>query len=280
MTNAFKLGNIDIGKIPIVMGVINVSPESFYDLSVASTDEQILKLAEKHIADGAKVLDIGAQSTAPVSIYGKDNQILPLEEEKRVLNAIKIIQDEFAKIDISVDTQRKEVALKALDAGATIINDISGFKNEKAIVKAIADYDGSAIAMAAKKMPGDIWKPGEIIQEFKKSIDIATSAGVSLNKIILDPGIGSWNGRDYNHDYSILKELNSLKILGHPLLLGISRKTFIGKVLDSAAPKDRLNGTIAATCWALERGISIIRTHDTKSIVDSIKILSKLGAFD
>lgn len=279
MSNSFKLGNINIGKIPIVMGVINVSPESFYDLSVANSDKQVLNMAKKHITEGAKILDIGAQSTAPVSIYGKENQILQQEEEKRVLNAIKIIKREFNNIEISVDTQREDVAQKALEEGATIINDISGFKSENSIVKAIAKYDASAIAMAAREKPGDVWEIRDILHELQKSIDIAINGGIDKNKIILDPGIGSWHGRDYNHDYTILKELDKLKTLKHPLLLGISRKTFIGKELNSAIPKDRLYGTIAATCWALERGASIIRTHDTKSIVDSIKILNRLGAF-
>jgi len=277
----FKIGNVAISSEPVVMGIINISPESFYGSSIALSQEKTIKMAEKHIKAGARILDIGARSTAPRSIYGKDNVITSEKELERVSTTIDFLKDSgiLDEVALSVDTQRTNVAKKALDTGACIINDISGFKNDPKMVKVIADHDGSAIVMAAHEKPGDVWEIGRIIEELEKSVEIGYSAGISKKKIAIDPGIGSWHGRDYNHDYEILRNLSAFKTLKQPIMVGISRKSFIGEILD-APPEKRLYGSLAATCWSLERGANIIRTHDTKSVVDAIKIYKKLGTFD
>ncbi len=261
-----KLGNLDVGDKyrPIIMKVINISPESFYKSSIKKIEEipEVISKDIKH----AQLIDIGAASTAPPE-YGTP-RITRKEEKERIKQFLDAISDNIG-VEISVDTMHSEVAEIALKKGIRIINDVSGLKKDQNMAKIIADYDASVIIMANKESPGDIGKIDEIKNELKKSIQIAINAGISEKKIIIDPGIGF--GKPVSHDIGIIRNLESFRTLNKPILVGISRKSFIGKILGGKSPEERLYGSLSATAIAVYKGAHIIRTHDvleTKEIID------------
>ncbi len=264
--------NLNIGdSYPIrTMGIINLSKESFYKGSVV-TQDKLINTAKLMEDEGAEFLDIGARSTAPgveaISIK---------EEEDRLIPALRKILD-ITNCLISIDTQYASIAEKALSLGAHLINDISGFRTDSKIVKVISDYNCPVILMATKKVPGDCHTIHEIINELKKSIDIAKNNGIDENKIIIDPGIGRWvNTKTYEFNLQIIKSLEALRTLKKIILVGISRKSFIGDVLNIPDPSNRLNGSLAATVIAVYNGAHIIRTHDVKAQIEMVKMAKSL----
>ncbi|MFX0138725.1 MAG: dihydropteroate synthase [Candidatus Hodarchaeota archaeon] len=267
-----KIANLNIGdKYPVrTMGIINLSKESFYKGSVVTQDNLIdtVRLMED---EGAEFLDVGARSTAP----GVES-ISIKEEEERLIPALKRILD-ITKCLISIDTQYSSVAEKALSLGAHLINDISGLKTDLKLVKVISNYNCPVILMATKKVPGDCHTIPEIINELKNSINIAKSNGIDTNNIIIDPGIGRWvNSKTYEYNLQIIKSLESLRTLQKVILVGISRKSFIGDVLNIPDPANRLNGSLAATVIAVYNGAHIIRTHDVGAQIEMVKMAKAL----
>ena len=263
-----KIVNLKIGdSYPVrTMGIINLSKESFYKGSVVTQDNLIdtVKLMED---EGADFLDIGARSTAP----GVES-ISIKEEEEGLIPALRKILD-ITNCLISIDTQYNSVAEKALSLGAHLINDISGLKTDSKLVKVISNYNCPAILMATKKVPGDCHTIPEIISELKKSIDIAKNNGIDENKIIIDPGIGKWvSSKTYEYNLQIIKSLESVRTLKRVILVGISRKSFIGDVLNIPDPANRLNGSLAATVIAVYNGAHIIRTHDVRAQIEMVKM--------
>jgi dihydropteroate synthase len=272
-----NLGSLEVGdNLPIrIVGVVNLSPASFFKDSIASSDADLANKIALMIKEGVDCLDIGAQSTRPIQIYGGEGRVDKDKEQEIVESALTIAIDvlsSYEEIEISVDTQRRNVAELALNMGVNIINDISGFKKDEDIAKVIADFDASAIVMAAKNEPGDVFLIDDIIHELSASISIGTKSGIHENKIIVDPGIGSWEARDYKHDYSIIKNLEEFRVLQKPVYIGISRKTSVGKALKDAPPDQRLFGSIGATIVAVVNGAHIIRTHDVKPTLDAIRV--------
>lgn len=272
-----KLGSKEVGDgLPtLVVGVINLSPASFYQQSIASSSKNIEQISALMIEEGAQGLDIGAQSTRPIQIYGGEGRVNEETELKMVKEAVEIVIDvskSYSKIELSVDTTRSVVAEFAMSQGIRTINDISGFKNDNKIAKIIADFDGSAVVMAAKEKPGDVFQIQDIIQELETSIEIGRRAGIDDEQIIIDPGIGSWEARDFKHDYNIIQNLEDFRILNKPIYVGISRKTSIGKALNDAPPEERLFGSIGATILATIQGAHIVRTHDVKPTLDAIRV--------
>lgn len=252
-------------KVPtIVMGVLNLSPESFYKSSVYESVSKIEHAAILMINGGAKVLDIGARSTAPGSI-----SISVEEEIKRLVNPLeavcKIIPD---KIIISIDTQHSEVAKKAYEITQQykknmIVNDVSCFKTDPDLQEFVIEKDLPVILMASREIPGDILTIDEIIYEFQHTIDQLKDRGYSLKNVILDPGIGHWvEEKTFKYDLKIIDDLDKLRTLNLPILVAISRKSFLGTLLNKPNPEERLNGTLAATAIAVYKGIHIVRTHD------------------
>ncbi len=276
MINGF-LNNLQIGdNYPArIIGIVNLSKDSFFRGSVTSSQSELQISIEKMIEDGANGIDIGAQSTRPIQIYGGEGRLNEEEELEIIREAVKTSLDVLSSYDeivLSVDTTRNSVAEYSLEAGVKVINDISGFKKEKEIAKCIAEFDASVVLMAAKSEPGDVFEINDILHELQKSLSIGVEAGIKKQNMSVDPGIGSWEARDFKHDYSIIKNLKEFRKLESPIYVGISRKTSIGKILDNAPPEERLFGSLGATIVAIVNGAHVIRTHDVKPTLEAVKV--------
>lgn len=258
---------------PKIMGVLNVTPDSFYDGGVYSNEKKILLQVEKMISDGADIIDIGGFSSKPGA-----KTISVKEEEKRVIPIIKLINNTFNKIIISVDTFRGEIAEKSLNEGASIINDISGGNLDKNIYKIANKYRVPYIMMHMKGVPANMQANPkyeninyEIIKDFSYKIDLAEKKGVC--DIIIDPGFGF--GKSIEHNYQILNNIKLYTVLKKPILVGISRKSMIYKLLKTD-PSKALNGTTSLNTIALINGANILRVHDVKEAKEVIKLYSFL----
>jgi dihydropteroate synthase len=276
MINGF-LGNLQIGdNYPTrIIGIVNLSETSFFKGSIASSQNELQISIEKMIEDGASGIDIGAQSTRPIQIYGGKGRLNENQELEIIKEAVKASLDvlsSYDKIVLSVDTTRISVAEHSLKAGVKVINDISGFKKEKEIAKCIAEFDASVVLMAAKSEPGDVYEINDILHELRTSLSIGVRAGIEKQNMLVDPGIGSWEARDFKHDYSIIKNLKEFRKLESPIYVGISRKTSIGKILNDAPPEERLFGSLGATIIAIVNGAHVIRTHDVRPTFEAVKV--------
>ncbi|MBT4298099.1 MAG: dihydropteroate synthase [Flavobacteriaceae bacterium] len=258
---------------PKIMGVLNVTPDSFYDGGVFSNEKKILAQVEKMILDGADIIDIGGFSSKPGA-----KTISLKEEEKRVIPIIKLINKTFNKIIISVDTFRSEIAEKSLNEGASIINDISGGDLDKNIYQISYKYKAPYIMMHMNGVPSNMQNNPkyeninhDIIKDFTSKIDSAEKKGVC--DIIIDPGFGF--GKTIQHNYQILNNLKLYTVLKKPILVGISRKSMIYKLLKTD-PSKALNGTTSLNTIALINGANILRVHDVKEAKEVIKLYSFL----
>ena len=259
----------------IIMGVINLSPESFYKGSVYEEPQRIKKAAREMIKNGAQILDIGGRSTAPWS-----EKITVEEEINRMKIAMEIVCGIIPdNIIISVDTQYRKVAEKAFEIATKakkkiIVNDVSCLKTDPSLKDLIIDKDLPIIIMASKKVPGDLCTLDEITKEFNYTIKDLKNKGFDENKIILDPGIGHWiQEKTHIYDLKIIGNLQKLKRFNKPILVAISRKSFIGTTLNISEPEKRLNGTLAATSIAIYKGAHIVRTHDvTPQLFEFVKM--------
>lgn len=267
-----KGNTLDLSS-PKIMGVLNVTPDSFYDGGVYSNEKKILLQVEKMISDGADIIDIGGFSSKPGS-----KTISVKEEEKRVIPIIKLINNTFNKIIISVDTFRSEIAEKSLNEGASIINDISGGNLDKNIYQIANKYRVPYIMMHMKGVPANMQANPkyeninyEIIKDFSYKIDLAEKKGVC--DIIIDPGFGF--GKSIEHNYQILNNIKLYTVLKKPILVGISRKSMIYKLLKTD-PSKALNGTTSLNTIALINGANILRVHDVKEAKEVIKLYSFL----
>lgn len=280
-----KLGNVSVGGTnpTRLMGIINTSPESFYKKTIVTKKQDLANLVRKMVDDGANFIDVGGMSTAPyLSTY-----VTEKVESKRIIEAIKIIQN-VSNIPISVDTCRAGVAKDSLEEGAEIINDISGLKYDKKMVNVIEKHQPSLIlcAFSKKIVTGNQIKQTKVL--LKESLSLANSANISSKKIVLDPAIGFFRkiGRSpfftkinsdwLERDLLILNNLNSIK-MGKPLLVSVSNKSFIGKLLKKDNPSDRLFGSIAAEAIAVINGADIIRTHNVGETKDAVLLANKLA---
>ncbi len=197
-------------------------------------------------------------------------------EINRLGTFFKIYSELNCSIPVSVDTQSHETAQYALDNGAMIINDISGLKSDPLMAKTVSNSDASIIVMACRKKPGDVFELKDIIDELAKSIEIAVSSGIDQSKIIIDPGLGTWvPSRSTEHDFNIIKQLRKLRSLEKSILVGISRKSFIGALVKKP-PDQRLWGSLAANSIAIYNGAHIIRTHDVKETRDICLVMDYL----
>jgi dihydropteroate synthase len=262
-----KLGRVVAGdRQPVrIMAVINLSRESFYSGSVAGPEEA-LDRARALQEEGADLLDIGAVSTAPGSPHIDEQQ-----ERERLLPVLKEILENL-EIEVSVDTQRAKVAEEALSRGAGCINDVSGlFDNQ--MRRIIAEYDSSAIVMASRSCPGDLLGMNEILSILGERLRAAQKAGIAWEKLMVDPGIGRWIPEKLpEHDLSILDGFGRLRVLGRPVVVALSRKSFIGARLGKPDPAERLSGSLAATAIAVYKGAHIVRTHDVAKSIDTIRM--------
>lgn len=257
-------------KVPKVMGILNVTPDSFYEGSRANSKEIILQRASSMIEEGADILDIGGYSSRP----GAMDISIP-EEIDRTSPAIEWILNEFPEAIISIDTFRSEVAENALQSGAHIINDISGFSQDEKLPEIASKYNAPYILMHMRGTPQTMQSLTdydniftEMAQYFSKKINTLKTAGVK--DIILDPGFGFSKTIEDNHN--LLRNVDYFDFLGRPLLIGISRKSMIYKKL-VIRPEESLNGTIALNAIALSKGASILRVHDVKEAHELINLL-------
>ena len=259
---------------PKIMGILNVTPDSFYDGGVHNSDKKILKHVEKMLNDGAVFIDIGAYSSRP---NGKN--IGENEELNRVVPALELVNNKFPETIISIDTFRSKVAETCLNSGASIINDISAGEMDKKMMKIVGKYKVPYIMMHMKGNPqnmisrtnyDDMLK--EIIKYFSKKINQALS--YKINDMIIDPGFGF--AKDLRQNYNLLSNMDLLKILDKPIMVGISRKSMIYKSLKTSA-KESLNGTTVLNTVSLIKGASILRVHDVKEASECIKLISALN---
>lgn len=254
-----------------IMGILNITPDSFSDGGKFNKVDSALKQAVKLKKEGADIIDIGAESSRP----GSEN-ITEEEELDRMLPILERIIKEI-EIPVSIDTMKSKVAYEALKIGAHIINDISGLKNDEKMGEVISDFDALAVLMHmqgnSKNMQNNPFYSdvtGDIMKELLESIEIANISGIKDENIIIDPGIGF--GKTIEHNIKIIKNLKDFKSLGYPILVGASRKSFIGKILD-AKIDERLEGSLAIAAASIINGASILRVHDVKETKQVIKML-------
>jgi dihydropteroate synthase len=265
---------LDFTRKTYVMGILNATPDSFYPSSRSPTMKEAMAAVSKMIGAGADIIDVGGESSRP----GSDS--IPLEEEvRRVIPVVEAIREQ-SDIMISVDTRKKEVAERALDAGADIINDISALKGDAELARLVARRRVPIVLMHMRGTPKTMQKSpsykntiSEILRELAPSIAFAIGAGISPEMIIVDPGIGF--GKRTQDNLAIIRELASLKRLSFPILIGLSRKGFLGEILDRPV-ENRLIGTITANTLAVINGANIIRVHDVGDAVEMIKIIDSI----
>lgn len=271
-----QLAGLEVGDgIPVrIMGVLNVSPESFYQGSVHDNPARLIEAARAMAGAGAHIIDIGAMSTAP---YLK-TLISEEEETARLSWAVSAVAAQV-HVPVSADTKRASAARSALNCGARIINDVSGLKHDPAMAPLIAASAVGAILMASEPVPRSGPPLERTLRALRESVEIATQAGMLRSQIVLDPGIGFFRqpGIPWDEwDCLVLRELGQLRQLGLPLLVGASRKSFIGKILDQANPTDRLIGSVACAAIAVYNGAHIIRAHDVRETVEAVRVAERL----
>lgn len=253
------------GERTYVMGILNVTPDSFSDGGEFNDFEFALNHAKEMINQGADIIDIGGESTRPGSMAVDEE-----EEFKRVIPVVEKLVSEIDDIYISVDTYKSYIASESLKKGAKMINDVWGLQKDKNMAGVIAKYNVPVVMMHNQngtEYKDDIMK--SIISFFEKSIEIAKTAGIKDENIILDPGIGF--GKTPEQNMEVMNRLEELKELNYPILLGTSRKSMIGKILD-LPPKERVEGTIATNIIGITKGIDIVRVHDIKENIRAIKV--------
>jgi dihydropteroate synthase len=267
----YKFGNVtyDLGSRTFIMGVLNVTPDSFSDGGKFLKADEAVKHAKQMEADGADFVDIGGRSTRPGSA-----EISVDEELSRVISVIKTLKDEL-KIPISIDTYRSQVADEALSNGAVIVNDISAFNFDSGMPAVAARHKATCILMHIKGTPGNMQENpvyedlvAEVLLYFENAVWKANVAGI--DQFIIDPGIGF--GKTVEHNLKLIKYMYELKKLDCPVMIGVSRKSLIGKI-SGAEIDQRLSGTVALNSISLLNGVNIIRVHDVKEAVQTAKII-------
>ncbi|MGE5107481.1 MAG: dihydropteroate synthase [Sphingobacteriales bacterium] len=264
-------GKLLILDEPKVMGILNITPDSFYSSSRFNDTAIVLQKAEKMLQDGAAILDIGGQSTRPGSV-----RITADEELKRVIPAIENIIKNFPETIISIDTYQSSVAKEAIEAGASMINDISSGDMDKEMISTVASLHVPYICMHMKGTPDSMQQDPTYDDIAKEVLDyfihkLARCKEAGINDIIIDPGFGF--GKTIQHNFQLLKKLEVLKILGKAVLAGLSRKSTIYKTLGITAD-EALNGTTVLNTIALINGATILRVHDVKEAVEAITLFS------
>lgn len=263
-------GKLITTEVPLVMGIINATPDSFYRGDLTKGNEGMLALAKKMIADGADILDIGGQSTRPGS-----HAITAEEEMERVIPTVELIIKHLPETIISVDTYQSKVAIAAVEAGASMVNDVSGGESDKDMINTVAQLNVPYICMHMKGTPetmqqyaeyDDVTK--EVLDYFIAKTDQCKNAGI--RDIIIDPGFGFAKTAEQN--FILLRNMGILKMIGRPILAGLSRKSTIYKTLNTTAA-EALNGTTVLNTLALNNGAGILRVHDVKEAREAVKLM-------
>jgi dihydropteroate synthase len=264
-----RCGNyeLDLRKKTMIMGIVNVTPDSFSDGGRFYDIDRAVEHAKRLVADGADIIDIGGESTRPGA------EKVSLEEElRRVIPVVKAVAQEI-DVPISIDTYKAEVAKQAIEAGAHIINDVWGAKADAKMAEVAAFYDVPIILMHNRHDLQYRDLISDMISDLMESVAIAKRAGVKDENIILDPGIGF--AKTLEHNLEVMRRLDEFAKLGYPLLLGTSRKRFIGHVLDLPV-NERVEGTGATVCLGIVKGAHIVRVHDVLPIARMAKIMDAM----
>ncbi|HOP32465.1 MAG TPA: dihydropteroate synthase [Candidatus Hydrothermia bacterium] len=266
--------NLDFRNRTLIMGILNITPDSFFDGGKFNVLDQAIKRADEMLNEGADIIDIGGESTRPgadlISIQEEMDRVLPIFSKLKGF-----------PIPLSIDTYKHQVAEEACKLGATIINDISGLQFDPEIVNVAKKYDTYIIIMHMKGHPRDMQKNpqygnviSEIISFLRKQSTFTRGAGVSESRIIVDPGIGF--GKTLEHNILILKEIEKFKEIGFPILVGHSRKSMIGALLNHQPPDDRLYGTMAISAYLLLKRIEVLRVHDVRPHFEMREVIEAL----
>ncbi len=266
---------LDLGKRPHVMGILNITPDSFSDGGELTSRANLEKRIKEMISAGVDILDIGGESTRPFA-----PKVELTEEVNRVIPVITFIRRKFS-IPISIDTTKSQVARQALEAGADIINDISALSFDPEMVKVARKFSAPVIIMHMQGSPDNMQKNPQyenVVREITgflhERLNWAVANGLERNQLIVDPGIGF--GKNLEHNLLILKNLHRFKELKVPILLGHSRKAFIGALLDIDNPQDRDNGTAVISALAVAAGVDILRVHEVQSTVQAVRLAAAI----
>ncbi len=262
------------GAHPVrIVGILNVSPESFYAGSVARGRRALVAMARRQVAEGADMLDLGAMSTAPY----RAAEIPEEEERRRLVAAVTWLRNEI-DVPLSVDTKRARVAAAALDAGAAILNDVTGLRGDREMA-AVARHAAGLILMASEEKAGGSGRIAMVRGLLRRSLTIASRHAIAAERIVLDPGIGFYRRckRPWHAvDAEILRNLGDLEELGRPLLVGLSRKSFLGRLIQRESVDERLPASLAATAIAVVNGAALVRCHDVGPTRDAVRVAEEL----
>jgi dihydropteroate synthase len=286
--------SLELGRRTLIMGIVNVTPDSFSDGGRFFDRERALQHAEQLLTEGADIIDIGGESTRPgarvspaadtnLGLAGRQTRsraVSAEEELRRILPVISELKKAHPDVVVSVDTYKASVARAAVDAGAQIVNDVSGFRWDQHMARTIAQLPCGAVLMHMRGRPEE-WRtlppPDNVVQLVKHELqewsEDAMEAGIPRDRIVLDPGFGF--GKSFEQNYPIIARFDELQVLGFPLLAGTSRKSFIGRTVgrgEDLPPKDRLYGTLATETALILNGAHIVRTHDVKASVQAARV--------
>lgn len=271
-TGELELGDLISGPGPALVGILNVTPDSFSDGGDFLDPQKAAERAAVLLDEGARIVDVGGESTRPGS-----DPVSPEEELNRVLPAIRGILEDRPGAIISIDTYRAATASEALEAGAAIINDVTAFRGDPEMVGVVAEAGCPVVLMHMLGEPKTMQKNpyyGDVVREVREFLAEraarAGEVGVAQDKIILDPGIGF--GKTLEHNLTLLKNLGAIAELGYPVLVGVSRKRFIGGITGAEAARDRVSGTVAANVLAYQRGASLFRVHDVRANREALEV--------
>ena len=264
---------------PVVMGILNVTPDSFWDGGRHVAPAAALRQAERMVAEGADLLDVGGESTRPGA-----TAVSAAEESARVLPVIEALVREWPEVQVSVDTVKARVARAALDAGAAIVNDVSAFRLDPGMARLCAEANAGAVLMHSRGSVEQMASyetatygedvVGEVVAELGSAVERATAAGLSRDRLALDPGLGF--SKHTEHSAAVVRGLDRLGALGLPVLIGPSRKRFVGELSGGRPAEERLPGTIAACVVGLAAGARIFRVHDVGPVRDALDVAEAL----
>ena len=266
---------IRLGERTLVMGILNVTPDSFSDGGEFVDPARAVEHALEMVEQGAAIIDIGGESTRPGA-----EPVSAEEEIKRTVPIIEKIREQ-SDVLISIDTMKSEVALQAMEAGADIINDVSALEADEQMAAVAVESEAGVILMHKKGTPKTMQQDpsyGNVVEEVRDylqdRLDIAALQGIARNRMVIDPGIGF--GKTYDHNLELLRNLSALSETGSPVLVGASRKRFIGHLLDRENPAERLAGSLGVAAWAVAEGAHILRVHDVIETCDVCRIMDTL----
>ncbi|XVJ65410.1 MAG: dihydropteroate synthase [Lacibacter sp.] len=266
-------GRLLVIEQPIIMGILNITPDSFYSGSRTATNDAVLAKAEQMLQEGATILDMGGQSTRPGS-----TRLSAAEEAERVVPAIQLVKQNFPACFVSVDTYHSDVAREAVEAGADLVNDISAGEMDAAMLSTVARLQVPYIAMHMQGTPDTMQQnpvyenvTKDVLDYFIKKTEQCRAAGIK--DVLIDPGFGF--GKTIAHNFQLLRELEVFQLLKYPVLTGLSRKSTIYKTLGTTAD-DALNGTTVLNTIALQKGASVLRVHDVKEAKEAIHLVTSV----